>query len=113
MKSDRFIVDQQARKLDAGPHDSSLRPIPRILELRISSPVHRGSFSEHKRPARPQASGALVWSPLKAVLRTTAYTFRDTNHAANLFALKELGNIYTRIMNPTQAAVEEGLAALA
>ena len=54
----------------------------------------------------------MVWSPLKAVLRTTAYTFRDTNHAANLFALKELGNIYTRIMNPTQAAVEEGLAAL-
>ncbi len=44
--------------------------------------------------------------------QTTSYTFRDTNHAANLFALKELGNIYTRIMNPTQAAVEERLAAL-
>jgi len=54
----------------------------------------------------------LVWSPLKAVVRTTSYTFRDTNHAANLFALKELGNIYTRIMNPTQAAMEERLAAL-
>jgi O-acetylhomoserine (thiol)-lyase len=47
------------------------------------------------------------------VVRTTSYTFRDTNHAANLFDLKELGNIYTRIMNPTQAAVEERLAALA
>ena len=46
------------------------------------------------------------------MVRTTSYTFRDTNHAANLFALKELGNIYTRIMNPTQAAVEERLAAL-
>jgi O-acetylhomoserine (thiol)-lyase len=44
--------------------------------------------------------------------QTTSYTFRDTSHAANLFALKELGNIYTRIMNPTQAAVEERLAAL-
>lgn len=44
--------------------------------------------------------------------QTTSYTFRDTGHAANLFALKELGNIYTRIMNPTQAAVEERLAAL-
>ena len=47
------------------------------------------------------------------MVRTTSYTFRDTNHAANLFDLKELGNIYTRIMNPTQAAVEERLAALA
>lgn len=44
--------------------------------------------------------------------QTTSYTFKDTDHAANLFALKELGNIYTRIMNPTQAAVEERLAAL-
>lgn len=44
--------------------------------------------------------------------QTTSYTFNDTTHAANLFALKELGNIYTRIMNPTQAAVEERLAAL-
>jgi O-acetylhomoserine (thiol)-lyase len=44
--------------------------------------------------------------------QTTSYTFNDTNHAANLFGLKELGNIYTRIMNPTQAAVEERLAAL-
>ncbi|EKV00015.1 O-acetylhomoserine sulfhydrylase [Leptolyngbya sp. PCC 7375] len=54
------------------------------------------------------------------VYRTTAYAFRDTEHAANLFALKELGNIYTRLMNPTQdvlekrvAAIEGGAAALA
>jgi O-acetylhomoserine (thiol)-lyase len=46
------------------------------------------------------------------IYQTTSYTFRDTNHAANLFALKELGNIYTRFINPTQAAVEERLAAL-
>jgi O-acetylhomoserine (thiol)-lyase len=44
--------------------------------------------------------------------QTTAYEFRDTTHAANLFALAELGNIYTRIMNPTQDAVEQRLAAL-
>lgn len=44
--------------------------------------------------------------------RTTAYNFRDTEHAANLFALKELGYIYTRIMNPTQDALEQRLAAL-
>jgi len=44
--------------------------------------------------------------------QTTAYQSRDTQHAANLFGLAELGNIYTRIMNPTQDAVEQRLAAL-
>ncbi len=46
------------------------------------------------------------------IYQTTAYTFRDTKHAADLFALAEPGNIYTRIMNPTQAAVEERIASL-
>ena len=44
--------------------------------------------------------------------QTTSYQFRDSEHAANLFALKEFGNIYTRIMNPTQDAFEQRLAAL-
>ena len=44
--------------------------------------------------------------------QTTAYQFRDTKHAADLFALAELGNIYTRIMNPTQDAVEQRIASL-
>ena len=44
--------------------------------------------------------------------QTTSYQFRDTKHAADLFGLAELGNIYTRIMNPTQDAVEQRLAAL-
>lgn len=47
-----------------------------------------------------------------AVHRTTAYNFRDTEHAANLFALKELGYIYTRLMNPTQDVLERRMAAL-
>jgi O-acetylhomoserine (thiol)-lyase len=46
------------------------------------------------------------------IYMTTSYVFNDTAHAANLFALKELGNIYTRIMNPTQAVVEDRVAAL-
>ena len=46
------------------------------------------------------------------VYRTSSYLFRDTGHAADLFALKELGNIYTRIMNPTQDILEKRLAAL-
>jgi len=36
------------------------------------------------------------------IYQTTSYEFRDSQHAANLFALAEIGNIYTRIMNPTQ-----------
>ncbi len=44
--------------------------------------------------------------------QTTSYLFRDTEHAANLFALKELGNIYTRIMNPTTDVFERRMAAL-
>ncbi len=44
--------------------------------------------------------------------RTSSYVFNSTEHAANLFALKELGNIYTRIMNPTQDVLEQRVAAL-
>lgn len=54
------------------------------------------------------------------IYQTTSFTFRDSEHGANLFALKEFGNIYTRIMNPTTdvfekrvAALEGGVAALA
>ena len=44
--------------------------------------------------------------------RTSSYLFDNTEHAANLFALKELGNIYTRLMNPTQDVLEKRVAAL-
>jgi len=46
------------------------------------------------------------------IYQTTSYGFRDTDHAANLFALKEFGNIYTRIMNPTTDVFEKRIAAL-
>jgi len=46
------------------------------------------------------------------IYATTSYTFDDAEHGADLFALKEFGNIYTRIMNPTNAAFEERMAAL-
>jgi O-acetylhomoserine (thiol)-lyase len=46
------------------------------------------------------------------IYQTTSFVFRDTAHAAALFGLEELGNIYTRIMNPTQAAFEDRVAAL-
>jgi len=46
------------------------------------------------------------------IYQTTSYVFRDTEHAANLFALKEFGNIYTRLMNPTTDAFEQRVAAI-
>lgn len=46
------------------------------------------------------------------VYRTSSYLFRNTQHAADLFALKELGNIYTRLMNPTHDVLEQRMAAL-
>lgn len=46
------------------------------------------------------------------IYQTTSYTFRDTQHGADLFDLKEPGNIYTRIMNPTTGVLEERLAAM-
>ncbi len=46
------------------------------------------------------------------IYQTTSYVFRDTEHAAALFGLSELGNIYTRIMNPTQDAFEQRIASL-
>jgi O-acetylhomoserine (thiol)-lyase len=46
------------------------------------------------------------------IYQTTSYVFKDSEHAANLFALKEFGNIYTRIMNPTTDVLEKRIAAL-
>ena len=46
------------------------------------------------------------------IYQTTSYNFNNSDHAAELFALKQFGNIYTRIMNPTTAVFEERIAAL-
>src|SRR5512136_1577223 len=55
-----------------------------------------------------QATGARA----VPIYQTSSYVFRDTEHAASLFALKEFGNIYTRIMNPTTDVFERRIAAL-
>ena len=54
------------------------------------------------------ASGAVA----VPIYQTTSYQFQDTGHASRLFALEELGNIYTRVQNPTQDALEQRIAAL-
>ncbi|MCF8527594.1 MAG: bifunctional o-acetylhomoserine/o-acetylserine sulfhydrylase [Candidatus Nanopelagicales bacterium] len=67
---------------------------------------------ETKQIHAGQAPDAATNARALPIYQTTSYTFNDTTHAANLFGLKELGNIYTRIMNPTQAVVEDRIAAL-
>src|SRR6187455_827787 len=59
--------------------------------------------------AAPDASTGARATP---IYQTTSYVFNDADHAAALFGLEVFGNIYTRIMNPTQAALEGRLAAL-
>src|SRR6478735_3181572 len=63
--------------------------------------LHGGSYR-----ADPATNAVAV-----PIYQTTSYQFSSTEHAGNLFALKELGNIYTRTMNPTQAVLEERVAA--
>ena len=62
----------------------------------------------HAGAAPDPATGARA----TPIYQTTSYAFRDTDHAAALFGLTEMGNIYTRIMNPTQAVLEERIASL-
>ncbi len=62
----------------------------------------------HAGPRSDGGSGAVA----VPIFQTTSYQFRNTEHAANLFALKEFGNIYSRIMNPTCDALEQKMAAL-
>ena len=63
--------------------------------------VHAGAVADSNTNARAVP-----------IYQTTSYVFNSSEHAANLFALKEFGNIYTRIQNPTQAVAEERVAAL-
>ena len=67
-----------------------------------------GTLAVHAGQSPDPATG----SRAVPIYQTTSYTFRDTEHAANLFALKELGYIYTRIMNPTTDVLEKRVAAL-
>ncbi|MGC6367310.1 MAG: O-acetylhomoserine aminocarboxypropyltransferase/cysteine synthase family protein [Candidatus Marinamargulisbacteria bacterium] len=59
-----------------------------------------------------QSPEASTGSRAVPIYQTTSYVFKDTDHAANLFALKEFGNIYTRIMNPTTDVLEQRVATL-
>ena len=70
--------------------------------------LHPDTICLHGGQKPDPATGSLA----VPVYQTTSYVFRDTEHAASLFELKEFGNIYTRIMNPTTDVVEQRMAAL-
>ena len=74
----------------------------------MSTPQGLGTKALHAGQAPDPTTG----SRAVPLYQTTSYVFRDAEHAANLFALKELGNIYTRIMNPTTDVLEQRMAAL-
>lgn len=59
-----------------------------------------------------QEPDSVTGSRAVPIYQTTSYVFKDTDHAANLFGLKEFGNIYTRVMNPTNDVLEKRVAAL-
>jgi len=69
---------------------------------------HPETIALHAGYRADPATGAVA----VPIYQTTSYQFSDTGHAARLFGLQELGNIYTRIMNPTCAVLEERVAAL-
>ena len=69
---------------------------------------HAETIALHAGWRADPATGAVA----VPIYQTTSYQFRDTEHAANLFALKELGNIYSRIMNPTSDVLEKRVSAL-
>ncbi|MBM3577332.1 MAG: bifunctional O-acetylhomoserine aminocarboxypropyltransferase/cysteine synthase [Alphaproteobacteria bacterium] len=69
---------------------------------------HAETIALHAGWRADETNGAVA----APIYQTTSYQFRDTEHAANLFALKELGHIYTRIGNPTTGILEARLAAL-
>ena len=69
---------------------------------------HPETLALHAGYRADPATGAVA----VPIYQTTSYQFRHAEHAANLFALKELGNIYTRIMNPTNDVLEKRVAAL-
>jgi O-acetylhomoserine (thiol)-lyase len=72
------------------------------------NPLHPETLALHAGQVPDPTTG----SRAVPIYQTTSYQFRDTEHAANLFALKEFGNIYTRLMNPTTDVFEKRVAAL-
>src|SRR5262245_34016423 len=88
----------------ASDHEHSIK---RSTTMAVKS-KHPETLVLHAGPRSDAATGAVAMP----IYQTTSYQFNSTEHAANLFALKEFGNVYSRIMNPTCDALEQKVAAL-
>jgi O-acetylhomoserine (thiol)-lyase len=75
----------------------------------MTKSIHPQTIALHGGLYRADPATGAVAVP---IYQSTSFQFRSTEHAENLFALKELGNIYTRVMNPTTDALEQRMAAL-
>lgn len=83
-----------------------------LKRITMSTLSERNLRFETKQLHAGQQPDPTTGSRAVPIYQTTSYTFKDTDHAANLFGLKEFGNIYTRIMNPTTDVFEQRIAAL-
>src|SRR5689334_23935697 len=75
------------------------------MTIKSSNPE---TLALHAGPRSDQATGAVA----VPIVQSTSYQFKSSEHAANLFALKEFGNIYTRLMNPTTDVLEKRITEL-
>ena len=80
-------------------------------DVQVSNSPRKHGFATRQLHAG-QKPDPTTGSRAVPIYQTTSYQFRNTEHAANLFALKELGNIYTRLMNPTTDVLEQRIADL-
>jgi len=107
----RFPTGKLVQKVAKGPGLRYFIGIPRqeVDKLTTSGKKPRFSTLAIHAGQEPDPSTLARAVPIH---RTSSYVFRDSRHAANLFSLKELGNIYTRLMNPTTDVLEKRMAAL-
>src|SRR5680860_1175159 len=105
------ITRPPSAELRADQRDQDSLPPYEILDRIVEAYVILDESIE-EIVARGQPRGGSTKARAVPIYQTTSYTFDDPDHAADLFALRGIGNIYTRIMNPTTAVFESRMAAL-
>ncbi len=104
-RSTKANPGSQSSEANEQPAEANQKPTEIALEEQEMSSIsrHPETLALHGGWRADPATNAVA----VPIYQTTSYQFRDTEHASNLFALKELGNIYTRIMNPTNDVLEK------
>src|SRR3974390_2947844 len=103
----RVDLTRLAAKMFSSPLDYAVKMS--ILSPLMSKPFHSpATLALHAGQVPDPSTGARA----VPIYQTTSFVFKDTQHAANLFALRAFGNIYTRLMNPTTDVLEKRLAAI-